>query len=710
MTATPDNRLRARIRRVARGSVAFAIVLAVCGGSATAFAADGGDAADTDAVELRVTVGVRGLVAAGSATSVSLSVQNDSATELSSGRVVVELSRSALPDASAVSTWLDDGEADGVFDELATDTTAAVKPESSGAISIPVGQASLADLTPGVYPVRATLSGADDASTVGDDAGTVTSTSVLVIPEPSAPPVAVIVPITATPADGALLTSSELSELTDADGALTAVLEGVTGTSAVLAIDPAVVAAIRVLGSSAPATAAEWLTKLDDLPNERFSLQFGDADAAPQAQAQLTALLQPTALTPFLDPGNFTAPAVATPPASPAPSPSATPSDGPVLPDDAALTAIDGAVPGMLWTEAALTSADLAAFTGYLGDGTTTILPSTSLSGEVGSRATVDGSSVLVTHAASSKALSRAASLDDPAAREQQLAEANAQLLLAGQASAAAPLLVGLDRDETRSAAALKEAITSVDTVGFGLTGLLAAPPADATLTSDAEGSRGASLQRMLADEVVLSQFATILDDPQLLLSPKRMQILRAIGVGLSDSQFDTAIEAVHTETDATIGAVDVPPSSTIQLLSANADLPFSVRNDLPWPVSVVLSVHPSDPRLDVQSVTPATIPAGTTTRVKVPVSARVGSGEVSLRLDLSSPTGVPLGQSETVRVSVRAEWETIGLVGFGTLIALLLGLGIIRTIRRKRQEAEPEADAEAAPATDAESAEEPHE
>lgn len=709
MTATtPDYGLRARLHRLARGSVVLAIALSSCGLAVSSSAVGATESDDETAVVLHVAAGVHGTVAPGSATTASLTVQNDSTTRLSSGRIVLEVSRTPLADDAAVDSWLSDDEAAGSFDEIGADTTAPVDPEGTVTSSLFIPPEALADLGPGVYPLRASLSGAQS-----DGADAVTSTSVLIVTDVAASPVAVMVPITATPESGALLTADELATLTGTDGDLTAVLEGVAGTAAVLAIDPAIPAAIRVLGSSAPETAREWLLQLDELPNERFALQFGDADAQVQAQAGMPDLLQPTTLSPFLNPANFTsAPAgPGGPDATVSPSP--TPTDGPVLPTDEQLTTIEKAAPGILWPRSDVSVENLATFSTYVDGPSTTVLSSTSVAATGGARATIDGRDVLVSDAAASEALSDAAAEDDQAARQSSLAEANAHLYLSGHANAFAPLLVALDRDETRSDEALRESITAVDSLGFGLGALEAAPAAPATLTSDADEARAASLRTMLDSEPTLTQFATILDDPQLLLSPKRMQILRATGVGLSDNAFATAVASVHKATQDTLDAVDIPPASTIQLLSANADLPFSVRNDLPWPVNIRLSVYPSDARLDVEPVTPWTVQAGTTARVKVPVSARVGSGEVSLRLELSSPTGVPISQPETVRIAVRAEWETIGLVVFGGLIVLLLGLGIIRTVTRKRREAaeisEAEAEAEAAGDPDVEAPGTPH-
>lgn len=685
MTAsTSQNGLRARLHRLARGSVVAATVLGLCatGGVVPAIA---DSSADDPTVELHVSAGLRGTVALGSATTASLTVQNESTTELPAGRVTVELSRTPLGDETTLQSWLDDAEAAGSFDEIGSDTTTPVDPDSSATTSILIPAETIGELTPGVYPLRATLTGAATAD-IDED---VTSTSVLVVSEATAAPIAVLVPITATPTDGALLSSEELSLLTAADGALTAALEGVSGTSAVLAVDPAIPASIRVLGSAAPAPAVEWLRRLDALPNERFTLQFGDADLTTQSQAGLTAPLQPTSLAPYLDPSRFTNAATPAPtPSDGATDPTPQPADGgPVLPDDATLTAVDGAVGGIVWPRSDVTDADLATFSTYLGRDAVTILSSSATSGTVGGHSLIDGHDVLVTDAAASSALSKAASQNNSAVRQQFLAQASAHLSLSGRASTTAPVLVGLSRDDTRSADALKETIGAVDTPGFSLSGILAAPAATTTLATEPDSARGTDLQRMLADEAVLGEFSTILDDPQDMLSPKRMQIMRATAVGLGVKAFDDAVADVKEATRDTLAAVDIPPASTIQLLSANADLPFSVRNDLPWPVNVRLTVSPSDPRLDVQSVTDATLQPGATTRIKVPVSARVGSGELRLGLQLSSPTGVPISQPESVRVSVRAEWETIGLVLFGALIVLLLGLGTIRTIVRRRRD-----------------------
>lgn len=701
MTAiTPEHGLRARLRRLASRTAVLAIVLGACAVVVpSAASAAGASGADDDArVGFHISAGLRGLVAPGSATTAMLTVQNDTESKLSAGQVQVELSRTPLTDEAAVTNWLDDGTAPGEFDTIGSDTTAALDAGESAMTTVFVPAETLGALAPGVYPLRAELTGAKTQNTDDDEAAT-TATSVLVVADSQTAQVGVLVPITATPEGGALLSSDELAALTGPEGALTAQLDGVAGTTAVLAIDPAIVAAIRALGSAAPESAQEWLRRLDALPNARFALQFGDADAAAQAQAGLPELLQPTTLAPFLNAANFsqtpaTPAPTGTPPTTPEPTPG--PTGTPQLPDDEELTAIDGALAQILWPADELGEDDLGSFTRYLGEGTTTIVSSTAVGGQSAAHATAGGNDLLVTDTALSESLSKVAAESDQVDRQRLLAEASALLMLAADRVAGAPLLIGLDRDENRDADALRDAISSADSIGFELSALRATPAIPASVTAQADPARATAVTDLLADEAALTAFSSMLSDPQVLLSPERIRILRTLAVGTPASAFAKNVEKHQKRTTQTLSAVSTPPSSTIQLLTANADLPIAVRNDLPWPVTVQLFVSPTDPRLEVTPMTETVVEANSTKRVKVPVSARVGSGEVDLRLSLYSPTGVQIQGQEEIRVAVRAEWETIGLIVFGGLAVVLIALGVIRTVRRKRHEAAEEAAVEA--------------
>lgn len=645
----------------------------------TAANAAADDSAQESTVALSLRAGVHGVVQPGAPVTVVASVQNDDDQDLTAGRITVELNRTPLASPEALNAWLDTGEAAGGFTPLGTDDS--LESAASVNITVPISAplSAVGDLAPGVYPLRGTLSSTD----LSLDA---TASTVMIVSADNSRQITALVPITATPANGSLLTADELTELTAPDGALTAQLEGVTGTLAVLAIDPLVPAAIRALGTAAPASATVWLTRLESLSNERFALQPGDADATVQARAQLPELLQPLTLDTYLDPAHF---APATPTATPAPTPSASPSASPTpsapeLPTYEELTVVSSATSHILWPLGDVETADLSTFDAYLDADTTTVLPSSSLAAKASALMDIDGHQVLASDAAASASFSGAAATLDDDIRENEIAAGIAHLTYA---PAGTPVLIGLDRDETRTAESLRETILSLSVIAqpATLSDLRANPASAGTISAESGDQRAVALSGLLADEDRLTQFASILDDPAMLLAPERLNILHLIGVG-DAGNFQADVTTHRMATVATLDAVGVQQPSPIQLFTSAAPLPVWLRNDLPWPVNVTLDARPSDARLDVQPRTEVAALPASNTRVKVPVEARVGSGQLNVHFSLSSPTGVQIGKEQTASVTVRAEWESIGLIILAGIIGILLVLGIIRTVVRRRK------------------------
>ncbi|MGO2521718.1 MAG: DUF6049 family protein [Microbacterium sp.] len=684
---TPRTGNRVRAPRGTRGFVVFSLaaslIFAPQLSAVPAAVADTADVEEEGTIELSMTSGAHGVVQPDSSLTTSVTIDNATGDDLGAGRVTIALNNTPLADSAALAEWLDSDVAPGTFTSLTTTASDAVTASETVTMSVFTPSETLGKLADGVYPIRAQLAGA----MTGNDAPTpqnITTNSVLVVDSDTTAQVSVVVPITATPAGGALLTADELTELTGPDGALTAQLDGVAGTPAALAVDPLIPAAIRVLGTAAPVSATEWLTRLETLPNERFALQDGDADATVQAQAGFAELLAPLSLASFMDEANF---AETENSPTPSPSPSPTPT-GPVLPTDAELTKVSSAIPRILWPVGDVNTADLVAFNTYFDADVTTILPSTSLPAYTAAHADVDGHDVLLADAAASEALSAAAGEEDAASREANIVEGVAHLSLTRpQAS----LLVGLDRNETRPADALRATVMSLSTIGspVGLEALRSTEPASGTLIGtdpEAAAARAATLSDLLSDETRLTAFASILDDPLLLRSPERLQLLRVIAVGTAET-FEADAAAHRSATTTTMNAVGVQEPSPIQLFTSAAPLPVWVRNDLPWPVNVKLTATPSDARLDVEPMSDVVALPASNTRVKVPVSARVGSGTLSVNFSLNSPTGVQIGVDQTASVTVRAEWENIGLGILGGLIVLLLGLGIVRTVVRRKKD-----------------------
>ncbi|MGF2949520.1 DUF6049 family protein [Microbacterium alcoholitolerans] len=695
ISTLPREGSRPRARRLLSRLAAVLVVGSLAlGGASAASAVEEPDAPEPDAVvELSVSAGSGTAIDPGGPLVSTVTLANDTDTDLTAGSVSLQVNRSPLADSAALDAWLNDGTIAGSFTTIAVEPTPVVSDGAQAAVNVVVDAVDLGQLGPGVYALQARLSGATTTGVDGEpEPWNSSATTVLVVAASGARTTAVLVPITATPAEGGLLTSEELAVLTAEGGGLAGQLDAVAGTAAILAVDPAIIAAIRMLGISAPASATDWLNELEGLPNDVFALQFGDADATVQAHAGLPELLATPELTPLMQTADFPAgdesaaddpdqpEATASPEATPTPNPE------PTLPDTATLSAIAGAQPGILWPRGDVSDDDLATFGGYLGDGVTTILPSTSVAGPAVSHGAVGARDVLVADAAASARLSAAVALTDGPEIDRELAAAAGHLFFTAAQSPTA--ILALDRSEIRSPAALRAALSTFASPGLTLDELLAAPPASVTLASDASTDRVPALEALLADEQRLTSFATILDEPGVLLAPTRIRVLRTIGVGLDEGEFSAAVSAQVERAQTTLDAVSIQQPKPVQLFTSAAPLPVWVRNDLPWNVNVSLYSTPSDPRLDIQPVTQVEALAASSTRVNVPIEARVASGDVRVTFRLTSPTGVAIGEPAVADVTLRADWEGIGLGILGGLIALLLVLGVVRTVRRRRADA----------------------
>ncbi|WP_054686711.1 DUF6049 family protein [Microbacterium sp. No. 7] len=617
------------------------------------------------------------------------------------GDVLFRYAPHRLESADEIAAWLG---GDLGIDDTVPLATAAFTPTASGGLTatatVDATAGGVDQLAPGVYPLLATASGD-------------TARSTIVVPAATSAPVAAIVPLVAPAIDHPLLTADELEQLTGPDGSLRAQLDAVAGTAAVLAVDPAIVAAIRVLGDEAPSGATAWLDRLLALPNERFALTFGDTDLTAQLAAGLEQPLQIETLAPLLANGGFSEPDAgegdaapqqpADTPAPPPSSPQPTPGDQPHT--VAELLDIGPALPPVWWPATGTASGDaVTSLMGFAPEHTITLATSDVADAAPWVRA---GDAYALTYDARLAGALREIALRDPGV-QRAAAHATASAY-AAVADPSQPLLAVVDRPASTASdphTGLRDAVlTATGLAGRPSTDLSSITASAATATTFAETGtvadegRANILSALLADEDRLARFGTILADPAVLTAPERARTLQLMGnawLGDADGWADAVAERRAT-TQSTLGSVHLVPSSDMVLLGTNTSLVFTVRNDLRWPVSLVAYAQPSDPRLVVQERTTIEAGAAQNTRIEIPVQSRVASGETRLEVSLRGlePHSIPVGDPVTIRVSVRAEWESVGVVVLAIGVAVLLVAGTVRTVQRIRKRRASRAEAE---------------
>lgn len=281
-----------------------------------------------------------------------------------------------------------------------------------------------------------------------------------------------------------------------------------------------------------------------------------------------------------------------------------------------------------------------------------------------------------------------AQSLDDELDTQQFLTAMTA-MITRERPSLSRTLFVPLQRssslDETRLARVRAildnrwvEAISFSDLVNSEATDIERTAVQDSPF-SDSLRSEMSALSGAYAGTLPLAEATENVDAARLRVDTTVSSALRA---DLGDQRSETIVTSIQS-LNTFSSSVSVESSNAVNLINKSANFPVRVRNSLPWPVNVEVTLLPGDPRLRVTSTSTATIPANSSSTVEVPVTA-IGSGDIRVTYKVSTPSGTILDDSQRVLVRMRAGWEDAATVVMAVLVGLAFVGGIIRTVRRR--------------------------
>nr|RZI35665.1 hypothetical protein BJQ95_01893 [Cryobacterium sp. SO1] len=707
-----------------------------------------------DTVALHVTPSNSSALRLNEDLELSVTITNDSASAVSAGNVDVYLAERALTSSTALDSWLTPDEDDAAGDLMTSvPLTAPVQPHSTVTIAITVPSAALGlfEWSPwGPRGIAASLS-SDGSVRASGQSTFVWYPDASVVQPPVVTPVnlAVAMPIT-TPANSTgLISAEDLVAYTADSGILTRQLDGVVNRPVAIAIDPMIIASIRVLGTSAPESALAWLNRLTLAENDIFPLGYADSDPSLAVQAGSASPLAPTSLAFAMDPALFvpTAPSTAAEPGESAadpniPAPTSTegapqpgqPEDGSTAPTLEQILAWDYTATTIAWpADNAVAQSDLAAFAA--AGLTTTILQSGNVAQDDAEATTNTALELgsnelgLVADSGVSEAMRKAVMATTDDTWRGYMAELSSQIAVVASANPgqARTLLATFDRGWPPTAPRLAQTIDGLAALPWyaatTLTAAAATPvateAADVTFVPQAEPTGSVDLANRLLDrEAEVVAFSGSLAEPAAVTAPYRLALLALLGTSWQSTpdEWRTAVGDTLTSSHEVLRSVTVSTKGPINVVGSKVDIPVTLNNALGQAVSVRVQVLPSNGRLVVGNDVEAVIDADSARTVSIPVTAAVGNGAVSLRVMLYTPTGAEVGQPSLISVNVRADWEGIGSRIFAALVVLFFGFGVWRNIVHRRRdragaaaEADPTADldsgADAAAVTSAGSA-----
>ncbi len=333
--------------------------------------------------------------------------------------------------------------------------------------------------------------------------------------------------------------------------------------------------------------------------------------------------------------------------------------------------------------------------------------PSSKTSNDTSDEASQDGASDQTRQASSSGQTTQAAELDT-----RQLLRGNSAILTRQAPGLERDIVVAMPRQAASTAdpSALKARVAAlrstswtqsqslsgleeraraeVEAVEAGTSGIERSEPSDDNVTDDNELTT-ATLAAAGGTASRLQSVASVLSDPAALLG-EYTNLEAVVSSATWRAKPATcraqvpAAEAAGTGVTSSLAAV---PSSTINLISSEAQLPVRITSSLAQDVTVQVYLTSDNKRLQVPRTTTVTVPAHQQAKVTVPIQA-VGSGDVGLTVQVLAADGTTVGTPTTVNMRVRADWESRGTgVIVGVLVSIVV-IGTVRTVRRGRRTA----------------------
>lgn len=510
-----------------------------------------------------------------------------------------------------------------------------------------------------------------------------------------------LVPLTVRPTATGLIDATTLATYTAPLGMLTRQLDAVIGTPAVIGVDPMIIASIRVLGTDAPASALDWLARLQGLNNEVFALAYSDADLASLARVDALNLRDPIGFDTVIDPSHFGPAATASPTptaaatGTPSPSPSPTAGNGSAKP--ALPTSTDEVLDWAYTLQHIAWPADDTLVSGDLSDlGAAgykqVVLTSTNLSATDSGLVDLGSVQGVVADAGVTSLVREAVSSSDPATLQDALGRLNSALGGMEAVSPGRTIVATLDRHWPLGSLNLSGLFAdlggqaSVRTVG--LSAVLAGAHPDARLTDEpGDAARTASLRSILAATAQEDSFATVADTPTAITEPRRLQLLSLLAVSWLRGTDDWATQAngYLTASVKLRSSVQIVGGSDLFVGAGSTNIPVTVSNALSVPVTVLVNVSSPSSVLQVQKQNVALkIEPGSSNKAAIPVQA-LTNGTVTTSVTITSASGVPIGTPDSVRVDLQPGWESVGTTVIIVLLVLIFGGGIARNVVKRR-------------------------
>ncbi|MDR1189778.1 MAG: DUF6049 family protein [Bifidobacteriaceae bacterium] len=199
------------------------------------------------------------------------------------------------------------------------------------------------------------------------------------------------------------------------------------------------------------------------------------------------------------------------------------------------------------------------------------------------------------------------------------------------------------------------------------------------------------SLRELLAVTDRTAAFASLTPDPEAYLGRSLPPLLVPLSNSVSPSGRSLATKVALTDAATAVPPVSVVAGSEVNLISEDGRVPVVIQNTSNEPVTgLVVDLQPRTNAIQANDPVRLDLVPGQSATARVPVHA-VANGVFQVDVDLLDSAGNSVAEGASLTMRVRAEWENIGTGIAGGVLALVLALGVITTVRKRRAQARGE-------------------
>lgn len=129
---------------------------------------------------------------------------------------------------------------------------------------------------------------------------------------------------------------------------------------------------------------------------------------------------------------------------------------------------------------------------------------------------------------------------------------------------------------------------------------------------------------------------------------------------------------------------VFIVSGSDINMVSHESKVPVSVQNNYSQAVRVRVHAKSSNAAVNVQEFVSVVVPANSRKDALLPISV-LSNGDYTVKVWVTTFTDIRIGKTIELKITANPDIELVIMLSFGGMLAILIGLGAFRMIKRRK-------------------------